>query len=458
MSKETQEQKNLASDNQKESEVATSSDASKETNKFSQAISKILVKIKMAWVVVWGKTVMLYNKVSDKIKNIIKNLKEKKKNAQTQNKNEQADEKAKSVKTKKSTQKRTFDLKKIFNEKIIKIVSIVLASVFCLLGAIQVGLFGFGIYNNINYILDIIKQKDIFNIVCFTIASIFILVLLIQIITSISALVNKKRKFNLAVLSTLFATYLACVFFKVEMQSDIMLKLGFATPILNIGGIVAILFAIMCFIGKNVRERLVPIITALVCCVLGCLIYALKMSDFISYQVDGVEIAIGNIDILEYITCLVSYTKGGEISSFSYETLLILSSKNSLILFEMLDCSFVINILNLIIIVFAKLIPYIAMSILGYFLIVISSEEARQIKALKSMGSIGKYLLASICFILASAIGLYFLKIEYLQTTINYIPLIFVAVISLAITFIASITFRIKYGKVRKNIKKLAKV
>lgn len=463
MDKQTREQNNQVSDNAQQKEVATASDLPKEEGKFNQVLSKILGKIKGAWIVVKGKTVIVYNKVCNKVKSIIKNLKEKKNTKQ--DKKEQAIEKvetptnAKKVKqkAKKSTEKASIDLKKIFNARNIRIASIVLASVFCLLGAIQVCLFGYGIYNNINYILEIVKQKDIYALLCLAIAVIFILVLIIQITMSILALINKKRKFNLAVLSTLFGTYLACVFFKAELQSEIMIKLGFTTTLLNIGGVVAILFAIICFIGKNVKERLVPIITGLVCCVLGCLVYALEMSNFIAFQVDGVEIAIGNINVYEYITSLINYVQGREITNFGYETMLILACDKSLILFEMVDCSFLLHTLNVIIVLFAKLIPYLAMSILGYYFIVVSTKESRQMKTLKSMGSVGKFLLASICLVLVSAIVLSLVKIELLKTTINYVLLISVVVISFAIIFVARISLRRRARKIRRNIEKLSK-
>ena len=188
MDKQTREQNNQVSDIAQQKEVATASDLPKEEGKFNQVLSKILGKIKGAWIVVKGKTVIVYNKVCNKVKSIIKNLKEKKNTKQ--DKKEQAIEKvetptnAKKVKqkAKKSTEKASIDLKKIFNARNIRIASIVLASVFCLLGAIQVCLFGYGIYNNINYILEIVKQKDIYALLCLAIAVIFILVLITSFI------------------------------------------------------------------------------------------------------------------------------------------------------------------------------------------------------------------------------------------------------------------------------------
>lgn len=300
----------------------------------------------------------------------------------------------------------------ILTQKMLNIVLLVLSIAIVVFGVLEVGFMSYGVATNIDVILEIFKTKDVLAIIELIFILSIVIIVFIQTIMSLVSIISKKKRFNLTILSTLIGFYVAVMFFKNEISVAVFDALGFSFRFLNVIAIISLVYAFMDLLNGNFKDRIFTIVCAGLCSVVVILLFSTGAINFISYNVDQGIISLKDVNIIEYITGISEYFTTGEITMVSETTrTFILAFAENIFESPALVMQMLSLVLNFIILLSVKIFPYMALSILGYVVIVISSAKGRQIYTLKYAKKIAVSLLVFAILTAVCAVALHFIKI-----------------------------------------------
>ncbi|MBQ7348756.1 MAG: hypothetical protein IJW47_02050 [Clostridia bacterium] len=380
--------------------------------------------------------------------------------------NEKTPEELESIKKKKEERKEraetavkntfAFMKDKIFTQSVFNIILLVISIAVVVLGAVEIGIMGYGVANKFDVILSIFKSKDAMGIIAIILVATVILTLLVQAILSLIAIVSKKKSFNLTLLSTMIGFYIAVLFCKKEIDDQIFQTLGFEFKLLNAITIVSLVYSFLQLLNGNFKDRILAVVCGMLCGTVAVLMFSFGVINFFEYNIGESAVSLKDIKLNEYIVGIITLFKDGEVSGVSETTKQFITACAQ----ETSDASKAVImmsalLLNFIVLFVAKVFPYMALSIIGYVVIVLSSSRGRQVYTIRYIKRIGVSLLTLAILMGICVAALYFLKLPNIAIEINVYYSVYSILGPIALMIMANLPM---WRMEKVNIKRLVKL
>lgn len=351
----------------------------------------------------------------------------------------------------------------IFTPKVCNIILLSLGIIITALCMIQMVFWGLSIKNTYSNYWESIKTLDFINIGVMVFMVLFVLVLLVNIIIGIVSLIKKGHETRFETVSTMFAFSIFSMFVtKLFDGHDLLISNVSFSPILKILIILTIVYAFVRLFVKDFAARICPFAFSCGAIVLAIVMFSQDVGNFATYTIDdSVRFNLVDLNIYKYMQSAIGFETSAEATSgidslfFEYGNEIKLSGID-------LDETIVVILLQFVPIMVANVLPYAAISLLGYLIYGLVGSNYTQYYNLQFCKKISVTMLVVSVLSLIATIGLHLIckatNLCSIAVQVNYanaIATILICVLLIVVTFlpwkIYNVIYKHRYAAYQKS-------
>lgn len=343
----------------------------------------------------------------------------------------------------------------IFTPKVCNIILLSLGIIITALCMVQMVFWGLSIKDTYLNYWETIKTLDFINIGVMVFMVLFVLVLLVNIIKGIVSLIKKGHETRFETVSTLFAFCIFSMFVTKLFDGYNLLISNFSfSPILKILIILTIVYAFVRLFVKDFAARICPLAFSCGAIVLAIVMFSQDIGNFATYTIDGAtSFNLADLNIYKYMQSAIGFGTNAETTSgidslfFEYGNVINFSGID-------LDETIVVILLQFVPVMVANILPYAAISLLGYLIYGLVGRNYSQYYNLQSCKKISITMLVVSVFSLAATIGLHFIckatNLCPLAVQVNYANAIVTILLCVVMIVVTSLPWKI-YNVIYKH-------
>lgn len=309
-------------------------------------------------------------------------------------------------------------------------------------------------------ILEAIKGLDVVRLVVVAFVTLFLVVLLINIIQSIISMIKKGHEVRFAAVSTIFAFYVFSVF-ATDMISDyagVISEFSFS-PFLKILLILTLVYALVRLFVKDLATRIAPIAFACGAGIVAILMFSQSVGSFAEFTLFGNGVKMSELNMFEYIRSVLAVLSDGVDLNVGNEWYFFGYGMKADPSIASVNGTITAILLQFVPIMVANLLPYMAISLLGYLVYVLVGRDYVQYHYLHACKKISVTMLVVSLFSLAATVGLYFVfqdssigfEIDYINAGVTTVLCVVMIVITSLPWKIYKTVFKHRYAAYLKS-------
>ena len=346
----------------------------------------------------------------------------------------------------------TFVQTKIFTPKISKIVLLSLSILITVLCALQMVVWGFALKDDYKMYWLCIKNKDWVNIVLISIALLFMLILLTNIIKSIACVARGNCILRFSMITTFITFYCFMLFLKKAFGSRCVLVETFTSSVI-FGFILAlvIVYASVRIFGKDFRERALAVAISAGALLVVLFMYLQDMGNFATVTIAGdvsTQFSLSDLRLYNYFNVIKALAGEGEYTSMQggYLEYIYLQVGAQMEIDGSLNVGFVVVLLQLIQIMASNLLPFAAISLIGYLLYGLADNNYMQYRNLEACKKVATSMLVVSIFSFISTFVLEFLlkdNMQYAVLEIDYTNVLVTMILCIVMMILTCLPWKI---------------
>lgn len=339
-----------------------------------------------------------------------------------------------------------FAQNKIFTPKVCNIVLISLGSLITALCLMQIVFWGLSIKDTYLNYWEAIKIFDFINITIMAFMVLFVLVLFVNTIKSIISLIKKGYEPHFETVSTLFAFCIFSMFVTRLFGGTTLLISNFEfEPLLNIIVILVLLYAFVRLFVKDFGARICPLAFSCGAIVLCIIMFTQDIGNFATFTIDDAQkFQLADLNIYRYIQAVITPSNADIASSldltfFEYGATISINGID-------LDEEILVIMLQFVPIMVSNVLPYVAISLLGYLMFGLVGRNYMQYYNLQTCKKISITMLVVTILSLAATIGLHFackLTNAHLAVQLDYANIIVTVILCIVMIVVTSLPWKI---------------
>ena len=335
----------------------------------------------------------------------------------------------------------------IFTPTICSIFMISLGSLITLFCLIQMISWGFSIKDTYLNYWDAIRTLDYINILVMLFMMLFVTVLFVNLIRSIVSLIKKGHEPTFEAVSTLFAFCLFSMFItELFADKDLLISNFKFEPLLTIIIVLVLGYAVVRLFAKDFVSRIYPFVFACGAIALCIIMYTQGIGNFASYSAKGLQdFELAELNIYRYFQSVVGFASNGDLAP-TFETAFLELGMEINISGIDFDETLLMIIVQFVPVFVAKVLPFAAISLLGYLMFVLTCEKHIQYYKLQSCKKISIMMLVLSGISLIATLVLYFVcEMTYttLEVHLNYVNIILTILFCAVMIVITAMPWRI---------------
>lgn len=337
----------------------------------------------------------------------------------------------------------------IFTAKVCNIILFSLKAIITILCILQIVFWGLSIKNTYLEYWDAIKTLDIVNISVIALMLLFVIVLISNIVKSVSSLLNRDRETRFETVSTLFAFYVFSMFItRLFYEHDLLISDYTFNPILRILAILSVVYAFVRLFVKDFGSRICPLIFSCGAIGLAIIMFKQGVGNFATYTInDTINFDLSDLNIYKYLQAVVKFKTNAELTG-GLEGLFFAYGKSVSFNETSTDgIMIIVTFLQFVSIVVANLLPYVALSLLGWLVYGLVGKNYMQYYNLQACKKVATSMLVVSIFSLATTICLHFLceatELCHLVVQVNYANVIFTMLFCIVLIIVTSLPWKI---------------
>lgn len=250
--------------------------------------------------------------------------------------------------------------------KIGQFVMFLLQAAIVALCGIQLVIWGISIAtHNADYI-SAIMSLDYVNIVMLVIMLIFIAVMVGTLICSILSILKKNAQF-VSLVTTFLAFYIFCKFVPTIFNSRTLLVEQMNFYMLNFVAVLVLVYAVLRLIDSDIRTRIVPFIFSLLIIALAIAMFMLNIGDFAHIDIQGYGgFTVGQMNPEQCLQTADAYFAHRDTLPLSHSSMMFVAMYYDDVLSLGEYSPAVLLAVAFVAAMVAKMLPYMALSLLGY--------------------------------------------------------------------------------------------
>ncbi len=337
----------------------------------------------------------------------------------------------------------------IFTAKVCNIILFSLKAIITILCILQIVFWGLSIKNTYLNYWEAIKTFDVVNISVIVLMLLFIIVLVSNIVKSISSLINRDRETRFETVSTLFAFYVFSMFItRLFYEHDLLISDFTFNPILRVLVILTLVYAFVRLFVKDFGSRICPLIFSCGAIVLAIIMFSQGVGNFATYTInDSVKFDLSDLNIYKYLESVVNYKTNAELTG-GFDGLFFAYGKT--VSFNEIGTDgimIIVTFLQFVSIAVANVLPYVALSLLGWLVYGLVGKNYMQYYNLQACKKVATSMLVVSIFSLATTICLHFLceATEHcrLVVQVNYANVIVTMLFCIVLIIVTSLPWKI---------------
>lgn len=339
-----------------------------------------------------------------------------------------------------------FAQKKIFTPKVCSIILISLGSLITATCLLQMVFWGLSVKDTYLNYWESIKTFDFINIIIMAFMALFVLVLFINTIKSIVSLIKKGHEVRFETVSTLFAFFLFSMFVtKLFGWKPLLISNFKFEPLLKIIVILVIAYAFVRLFVKDFGARICPFAFSCGTIAVSIVMFAQNVGNFASFTIGGTgSFQLADLNIYRYIQSAIAESNPTAITSV--ESIFFRCGTEIYIDGIDLNEEIFVVLLQFVPIMVSGILPYVAISLLGYLMFCLVSRNYVQYYNLQTCKKISISMLIVSILSLAATIGLYFtckLTSTHLSVQLNYTNIVLTIVLCIVMIVTTSLPWKI---------------
>ena len=233
---------------------------------------------------------------------------------------------------------------------------------------IQLVIWGISIAaHNADYI-SAIMSLDYVNIVMIVIMLIFIAVMVGTLICSILSILKKNAQF-VSLVTTFLAFYIFCRFVPTLFNGRTLLVEQMNFYMLNFVAVLVLVYAVLRLIDSDIRTRIVPFIFSLLIIALAVAMFMLNIGDFVRIDIQGYDgFTVGQLNPEQCLQTADAYFAHRDTLPLSHSSMMFVAMYYDDVLSLGEFSPAVLLAVMFVAAMVAKMLPYMALSLLGYML------------------------------------------------------------------------------------------
>lgn len=233
---------------------------------------------------------------------------------------------------------------------------------------IQLVIWGISIAaHNADYI-SAIMSLDYVNIVMIVIMLIFIAVMVGTLICSILSILKKNAQF-VSLVTTFLAFYIFCKFIPTLFNDRTLLVEQMNFYMLNFVAVLVLVYAVLRLIDSDIRTRIVPFVFSLLIIALAIAMFMLNVGDFVRIDIQGYGgFTVGQLNPEQCLQTANAYFAHRETLPLSHSSMMFVAMYYDDVLSLGEFSPAVLLAVAFVAAMVAKMLPYMALSLLGYML------------------------------------------------------------------------------------------
>lgn len=332
----------------------------------------------------------------------------------------------------------------IFTAKVCSIILIALGGIITAICLAQMVFWGLTVKNTYLSYWEAIKTFDYINLGIMAFMLLFIVVLLTNVIKGVGSLIRKGHEPRFESVSTLFAFFLFSLFVTKIFDDTTLLISNFQfMPLLKIIAYLLLGYVVVRLFVKDFKLRICPIAFSCVAIGIAIIMFTQNVGNFATYTIDGAKgFDLSDLSIYKYLHSISDSLS--DVESVNYEYLFY--EYGEYISGTDFGESLLIIPLQFIQIFVANILPYAALSLLGYLLYGLVGRNYLQYYSLQSCQKVSITMLIGSFISLATTIGFYFIcrsSGTELNVQINYKNVIITFLLCIVMIVVTSLPWKI---------------
>lgn len=350
---------------------------------------------------------------------------------------------------------------KIFTSKVCNIILISLSGLITALCLLQMLCWGLNIKE---IYLNLWKAISTWNYIIVAVAAVmilFVIVLLVHTIKSIISLAKKGHRPRFSTVSTMFAFYIFSIFVSKIFGGTLLANINFDfNPILTIITVLVINYAFVRLFLKDFGARIFPFAFSLGAIALAIVMFNQNIGDFATFSMEGNQsFRLSELNIYRYIQAIRASQNSDVI--YNLESAFLEYGEAINIGGTEFNEDLFVVLLQFISIMVANVLPFAAISLLGYFLFCLVDRNYIQYYNLQNGKKISIMMLVVSIMSLISNIALYFafmftdtgfeVQLDYTNIVLTIVLLIVMIVLTALPWKIYNIAYKRHYNAYKKS-------
>lgn len=292
-----------------------------------------------------------------------------------------------------------------------------------------------------------IRTFDYINIVMMAFIILFVLVLVVHIIKSIVSLMKSGHELQFEIVSTLLAFYIFTMFVTKLFRGTTLLISNFTfEPLLNIILVLVLAYALFRLFVKDFGARIWPIAFSGVAIILSIIMFTQNAGNFAEFTIDGVQtFQLSDLNIYRYINSVIDFFLDAGVAA-DLESKFLACGTAIRIKGIVLNEEIIVILLQFVSIMVSNLLPFAAISLLGYLGFGLVGGNHIQYYNLQNCKKVSVTMLVVSIFHLASTIGLYFickLTNARIAVQIDYVNIVMTMALCILMIIATSLPWKI---------------
>jgi hypothetical protein len=258
----------------------------------------------------------------------------------------------------------------------------------------------------------------------------------------------KGRELHFESVSSLFAFYIFSMFVTKLLGENVPIISDFKFSfVLNVLAILIIAYAFVRLFAKDFGGRIFSLVFGCIAIALCIVMYIQNCGNFASFTIEELpKFSLSDLNVYEYFRSATGKDAISADNTVTLETLFC--SLRSVIAFNgvKFDPTIVVTLLQFVCIMVANVLPFVAISMIGYLMCCLVGRNYIQYRSLQTCKKISVMMLVASIFSIVSTVGLYFsCKAAEINITvrINYINMITTVAICIALIIVTSLPWNI---------------
>lgn len=341
------------------------------------------------------------------------------------------------------------------NAKVLRVLRVILGVLLLLLGAVQLTRMGLMIYEQFPDYIDVILEPDYVGIAWLAMCVIFIVALLAGWIVTLVSLIVKGHLVRFDIASTLIAQTVLCLFAEHLLSGLDVSLLQIPEAMLYCLAALVIVYAFLRLFSLDFSTRIAPVICSICAAVVAVILFAQNAGNFAVLRIGGEHgVELTELNLLRYLCDAFELLKTGSgPDSLEYQFLYMGAG---LMVNDSIAYAALILLPELLMVAGATLLPFAALSLMGYLIHGLTCPNYLQYHNLHACQKVAISMLIVAILSAGAAAGMMLLlpalEIYTLSVELNYTNMIVTGALCVALIVLTAVPWSIHRSIYRRRL------